>query len=53
MAAWMLDPVACAAMTVGPPRVAWAALIELDQLLIDARLNRAPPKRARIVQEMA
>jgi hypothetical protein len=51
MAAWMLDPVPCAAMTVGPPRVAWEALIELDQLLIDARLNRAPPKWARVVQE--
>ena len=51
MAAWMLDPVACAAMTAGPPRVTCAALIELDQLLVDARLNGAPPKGARIVQE--
>lgn len=40
MASSMLDPLACAAMTVGPPRVDFATLIELDKLLIDARLNK-------------
>jgi len=29
IAGWMLDPVICAAMTIGPPRVDLAALSEL------------------------
>ncbi len=40
MANWMLDPLACAAMTVGPPRVDFATLIEPDKLPIEARLNK-------------
>jgi hypothetical protein len=32
--AWMLDPVACAGMAIGAPRVALAALTDLHQLLI-------------------
>jgi Tfp pilus assembly protein FimV len=51
MVAWMLDPVACAAMTIGSPRVEGAALVELRQMLIDARLNKVSPKEAAIVQE--
>src|SRR5262245_2522131 len=30
----MLDPVVCAGMTIGPPRVDLAALVELKRLLI-------------------
>ena len=36
IAGWMLDPVVCAGMTIGPPRVDLAALVELQRLLIDA-----------------
>ena len=34
IADWMLDPVICAAMTIGPPRADLAALIELRRLLM-------------------
>ena len=34
IAGWMLDPVICAGMTIGAPRVDLAALIELKRLLI-------------------
>jgi hypothetical protein len=51
MAAWMLDPVTCAGMTIGTPQVDRAALIELDQLLIDKSRNRRSPIDAAIVQE--
>jgi hypothetical protein len=34
IAGWMLDPVICGAMTVGPPRVDLAALVELRRLLM-------------------
>jgi hypothetical protein len=50
MAAWMLDPVACAAMTAGAPVVEWAALVELRQRLLDARPNEASAKEAIIVR---
>ena len=33
IAGWMLDPMVCAGMVVGRPRVELAALIELNQLL--------------------
>ena len=36
MAGWMLDPVICAGMTIGAPRVDLAALVELERLLIGA-----------------
>ena len=36
MAGWMFDPVHCAGMTIGPPRVDVAALIELERLLSGA-----------------
>jgi hypothetical protein len=51
MAAWMLDPVTCAGMTMGAPQVDRAALMELDQLLIDKSRNRRSPIDAAIVQE--
>ena len=34
IAGWMLDPVICAGMTIGAPRVDLAALVELKRLLI-------------------
>src|SRR5207249_2934728 len=36
IAGWMLDPVICAGMTIGAPRVDLAALVELERLLIGA-----------------
>lgn len=33
---WMLDPVICAGMSMGAPRLERAALIELKRLLIGA-----------------
>jgi len=40
IAGWMLDPVICAAMTGGPPRVDLAALIELRLLLMGVSNRR-------------
>jgi hypothetical protein len=51
MAAWILDPVACATMMIGPPRVEWLALVELRQRLLDACPNEASPEEAIIVRE--
>src|SRR6185437_11157025 len=51
MPASMLDPVTCAGMTMGAPQVDRAALMELDQLLIDKGRNRRSPIDAEIVQE--
>src|SRR5882672_11340165 len=51
MAAWMLDPVTCAGMTMGAPDVDRAALIGCDRQLIDKGRNRRPPIDAAIVQE--
>ncbi|MER8773032.1 hypothetical protein NKH63_30930, partial [Mesorhizobium sp. M0960] len=39
----MIDPVACAAMDLGPPRVSLAALLELHKLLIERRFRRGSP----------
>ena len=33
VAAWMLDAAACSSMTLGEPRVALSALLDLEQLL--------------------
>src|SRR5436305_10958450 len=38
---WMLDPVTCAGMTMGPPCVDLAALFELKQQLLIGRSNPA------------
>ena len=35
VAGWMLDPVKCAAMLLGPPRVSVEALCELHRLLVE------------------
>src|SRR5215831_6030623 len=40
VAAWMLDPAACAALTVGEPQVSIPALCDLDRLLLEHRLRR-------------
>ena len=40
IAGWMLDPVACATMVVGAPRVDLATLLELKQVLIRAGMSR-------------
>ena len=36
IAGWMLDPVICASMTIGAPRVDLAALVDLARLLMGA-----------------
>ena len=51
MAVWILDPVECAGMTTGAPRVDLAALIELNQVLTDAERNRRSPDESAVVQE--
>ena len=51
VAAWMLDPAACAAMAFGAPRVTLLALSELHQLLIERGFRRSSPDDPTIVQE--
>jgi hypothetical protein len=51
MPAWMFDPVACASLSVGPPRLDWAALVALHELLADVPLSRVSSKRSSIAQE--
>ena len=51
IAAWMIDPVACAGMTLGAPHVDLAALIDLNQMLTDAERNRRSPDDSIVVQE--
>src|ERR1700752_4521674 len=41
VAAWMLDPAACAGMELGAPRVAVTGLIELHQLLTEGGFRRS------------
>ena len=41
VSAWMLDPVACAGMEMGAPRVAVAALAELHRLLVVSGFRRS------------
>src|SRR5215203_2030324 len=43
VAAWMLDPAACAGMELGAPRVAVSALAELHRLLIEHGFRRKLP----------
>jgi hypothetical protein len=50
IAAWMLDPIACAGMEIGAPRVTVAALLELHTLLIEGGLRRSSSGDSRIVQ---
>ena len=51
VAAWMLDPVACAGMALGAPRVTVSALVELHQLLIDRGFRSSSLDDSTIVQE--
>jgi hypothetical protein len=51
LAAWMLDPVACAGMESGEPRVCVAALVELHRLLSDTGFRGNSPGDSYIVQE--
>jgi hypothetical protein len=51
VAAWMLDPVACAGMGFGAPRVAVSALVELHHLLIEGGFRRRSRDDPTIVQE--
>jgi hypothetical protein len=41
IAAWMLDPVACAGMEIGAPRAAVSGLVELHHLLIEGGFRRS------------
>jgi hypothetical protein len=47
IAGWMLDPVICAGMTIGAPRVDVAALVELERLLIGTANPAQFPERSR------
>jgi hypothetical protein len=51
VSAWMLDPVACAGMAVGAPRVTLAALAELHQLLTERGFRRSSLDDPTVVQE--
>ena len=51
VAAWMLDPVACAGMALGAPRVAVSALVDLHHLLIERGFRRSSLDDPTIVQE--
>src|SRR5437660_4428675 len=51
VAAWMLDPAACAGMSLGAPRVKLAALAELHQLLVERGFRRSSRDDPAIVQE--
>ena len=51
VAAWMLDPVACAGMEIGAPRVAVSALVDLHHLLIERGFRRSSRGDPNIVQE--
>src|SRR5882757_3166442 len=51
VAAWMLDPAACAGMALGAPRVTLAALAELHQLLTERGFRRSSRDDPTIVQE--
>ena len=51
VAAWMLDPVACAGMEIGAPRVAVSGLVELHRLLIEGGFRRSSRDDSNIVQE--
>jgi hypothetical protein len=52
IAAWMLDPVACAGMaTIGAPCVSVSALLDLHHLLIERGFRRSSQGDPNIVQE--
>jgi hypothetical protein len=51
LAAWMLDPAACASMKIGAPHVDVAALSDLSGLLVDRGFRRSSQGDSRIAQE--
>jgi len=51
LAAWMLDPVACAGMEIQAPRVAPSALTDLHHLLITLGFRRDSRNESNIVRE--
>src|SRR3954453_20017094 len=51
VAAWMLDPMTCAGMEIGAPRVAVSALVDLHQLLIERGFRGSSQDDPSIVQE--
>jgi hypothetical protein len=51
VAAWILDPAACAGMAFGAPRVTLSALAELHQLLTERGFRRSSQDDPIIVQE--
>jgi hypothetical protein len=51
IAAWMLDPIACAGMAVGAPRVAVSALTDLHHLLIERGFRGSSVVDSQIVKE--
>ena len=51
IAAWMLDPIACAGMAIGAPRVTVSALIELHRLLVERGFRGSSVVDSRIVKE--
>ncbi len=51
VAAWILDPAACAVMTFGTPRLCVSALADLHHLLIERGFRRNSSGDSTIVQE--
>jgi len=51
VAAWMLDPVICAAMQIGAPRASVAALVDLQHLLVERGLRASSADDSDIVRE--
>src|SRR3954469_8011071 len=51
VAAWMLDPAACAGMDLGTPRVTLSALVELHQLLVEHDFRRSSPDGPMTIRE--
>lgn len=51
LAAWMLDPLICAGMQIGAPRVAITALIDLHHLLVERGFRASSLNDSNIVQE--
>src|SRR5215831_16815934 len=51
VAGWMLDPAACAGMSLGAPRVTLAALAEVHELLTERGFRRSSRDDLTIVQE--
>jgi hypothetical protein len=48
--AWMLDPVVCAGMDIGFPRVTLSALIDLHDLLTARGFRRSSSDKSNVVQ---